>query len=63
LRRLGAFSQELYAAEEIDLFRRLKRLARREGRTIAILHRQPLATSGRTLRDPKECFSWYDGRR
>jgi glycosyltransferase involved in cell wall biosynthesis len=85
-KRLGGFSQELYAAEEIDLFRRLKRLARREGRTIAILHRHPLATSGRkarlytgrellmfmlktiatggrTLRDPKECFSWYDGRR
>jgi glycosyltransferase involved in cell wall biosynthesis len=85
-RRLGGFSRELYAAEEIDLFRRLKRLARREGRTIAILHRHPLATSGRkarlytarelllfmlktvatggrTLRDPKECFSWYDGRR
>ncbi len=84
--RLGGFSQELYAAEEIDLFRRLKRLARREGRSIAILHRHPLATSGRkarlytgrellmfmlktiatggrTLRDPKECFSWYDGRR
>lgn len=85
-RRLGGFSQELYAAEEIDLFRRLKRLARREGRAIAILHRHPLetsgrkatlytarellmfmlktvATGGRTLRSPKECFSWYDGRR
>lgn len=85
-KRLGGFSQELYAAEEIDLFRRLKRLARRERRTIAILHRHPLATSGRkarlytarellmfmlktvatggrTLRNAKECFSWYDGRR
>ncbi|HUJ86548.1 MAG TPA: glycosyltransferase [Burkholderiales bacterium] len=85
-KRLGGFSQELYAAEEIDLFRRLKRLARRGGRTIAILHRHPLATSGRkarlysarelltfaaktvasggrTLRNPRECFSWYDGRR
>ena len=84
--RLGGFSQELYAAEEIDLFRRLKRLARRERRTITILHRHPLATSGRkarlytvremlrfmlktvatggrTLRNPNDCFSWYDGRR
>jgi glycosyltransferase involved in cell wall biosynthesis len=85
-KQLGGFSQELYAAEEIDLFRRLKRLARREGRRIAILHRHPLqtsgrkarlytarelltfmaktvATGGRTLRSPKECFTWYDGRR
>ena len=85
-KQLGGFSQELYAAEEIDLFRRLKRLARRERRTIAILHRHPLATSGRkarlytarellmfmlktiatggrTLRSPEECFTWYDGRR
>jgi len=85
-KRLGGFSRELYAAEEIDLFRRLKRLARRERRSIAILHRHPLPTSGRkarlytarelllfmlktvasggrTLRDRRECFSWYDGRR
>jgi glycosyltransferase involved in cell wall biosynthesis len=85
-KQLGGFSRELYAAEEIDLFRRLKRLARDTGRTIAILQRHPLVTSGRkarlytwrelltfivrtvatggrTLRDPKECFSWYDGRR
>jgi hypothetical protein len=46
-RRLGGFSQELYAAEEIDLFRRLKRVARRERREIVILHRHPLLTSGR----------------
>ena len=30
-REAGGFSLELYAAEEIDLFRRLKRLARRKG--------------------------------
>jgi len=46
-RRLGGFSQDLYAAEEIDLFKRLKRLARRERRAIVILHRHPLRTSGR----------------
>ena len=46
-RRLGGFSQELYAAEEIELFRRLKRLARRERRSIVILHRHPLRTSAR----------------
>jgi glycosyltransferase involved in cell wall biosynthesis len=46
-RKVGGFSLELYAAEEIDLFRRLKRLARRTGRTIEILHRHPLLTSAR----------------
>jgi glycosyltransferase involved in cell wall biosynthesis len=49
-REAGGFSQELYAGEEIDLFRRLKRLARRQGRSIAILHRHPLLTSDRKLR-------------
>jgi glycosyltransferase involved in cell wall biosynthesis len=49
-REAGGFSQTLYAGEEIDLFKRLKRLARRRGRTIAILHRHPLATSGRKVR-------------
>ena len=46
-RRLGGFSQDLYAAEEIELFRRLKRLARLERRSIIILHRHPLRTSAR----------------
>ena len=46
-RQIGGFSQSLYAAEEIDLFRRLKRVARRTGRRIVILHRHPLRTSGR----------------
>ena len=49
-RETGGFSEELYAGEEIDLFRRLKRLARRDRRTIVILHRHPLSTSDRKLR-------------
>ncbi len=49
-RELGGFSLELYAAEEIDLSRRLKRFARRSGRTIVILHRHPIVTSGRKAR-------------
>jgi glycosyltransferase involved in cell wall biosynthesis len=49
-REIGGFSQTLYAGEEIDLFKRLKRLARRKGRSIAILHRHPLVTSDRKLR-------------
>lgn len=49
-RQLGGFSVEFYAAEEIELFQRLKRLARRERRTIVMLHRHPLLTSGRKAR-------------
>src|SRR5882762_7432623 len=55
-RELGGFSEELYAGEEIDLFRRLKRLARRQGRTVVILHRHPLHTSDRKLR----LYTWRE---
>jgi len=48
-RRLGGFSQELFAAEELDLSQRLKRLARETNRTIIILHRHPLVTSARKM--------------
>ena len=49
-REIGGFSQTLYAAEEIDLFGRFKRLARSRRRTVVILHQSPLVTSGRKLR-------------
>ena len=49
-REARGFSEELYASEEIDLFRRLKRMARCKGRSIVILHRHPLRTSDRKLR-------------
>jgi glycosyltransferase involved in cell wall biosynthesis len=52
----GGFSEELYAAEEIDLFRRLKRIARRKGRSVVILHRHPLSTSDRKAR----CYTWRE---
>jgi glycosyltransferase involved in cell wall biosynthesis len=59
-RELGGFSQELYAAEEVDLFRRLKRVARRRGRDIVILDRHPLRTSGRKARlYTKREFFWF----
>ena len=44
-RAIGGFSTELYASEEIDFSRRLKRLG-----TFTILHRHPLHTSGRKVR-------------
>jgi glycosyltransferase involved in cell wall biosynthesis len=48
-RAVGGFNQQLYATEEIDLCRRLKRLARRQGRRLVILRRHPVQTSGRKL--------------
>jgi len=85
-REVGGFSLELYASEELELYRRLKQLARRKRRTIVILHEHPvltsarkatlytprealafvvktIATRGRTLRNPKDCYQWYDGKR
>lgn len=85
-RAVGGFSEALYASEEVELSRRLKRIARRGRRTFVILHRHPLLTSdrklrlygwgelawfmvktvvsgGRTLRNRKDCFAWYDGKR
>ncbi len=49
-RSIGGFSERFFAGEEVDLCRRLKRLARRTGRKVVILHRHPLLTSGRKLR-------------
>jgi len=48
-RKIGGFSNELFASEEIDLSKRLKSLAREMGKRIVILHRHPLTTSGRKM--------------
>jgi glycosyltransferase involved in cell wall biosynthesis len=48
-RSVGGFSNELFVAEEIDLSRRLKVLAREQGRGVVILHRHPLVTSARKI--------------
>ena len=55
-RLLGGFSEELYAAEEIDLSRRLKRLAREQGLEFIILSRHPLQTSDRKAR----LYTWRE---
>ena len=49
-RSVGGFSNELFAAEELDLSKRLKRLSRETARRIVILHRHPLVTSARKMR-------------
>lgn len=48
-REIGGFSHELFATEEIELSKRLKKLARARGKKIVILHRHPLLTSARKL--------------
>jgi glycosyltransferase involved in cell wall biosynthesis len=49
-REVGGFNQAMYAGEEIDLFRRLKRVARLKDRAIVVLHQHPLRTSDRKAR-------------
>ena len=49
-RKIGGFSGELFAGEELELSQRLKKLAGETGRPIVILHRHPLVTSARKMR-------------
>jgi glycosyltransferase involved in cell wall biosynthesis len=57
-RKLRGFSNELFASEEIEFSKRLKRLARAERKKIVILHRHPMVTSARKLHlyTPREHF-------
>jgi glycosyltransferase involved in cell wall biosynthesis len=48
-RKIGGFTHELFAAEELDLSKRLKILARATGKRIVILHKHPLLTSARKI--------------
>ncbi len=49
-RKIGGFSNELFAGEELDLSQRLKKLARETGKKIVILHRHPIVSSARKMR-------------
>jgi len=49
-RQVGGFSHELFAAEELELSQRLKKLARSTRRKIVILHRHPIKTSARKMK-------------
>lgn len=49
-RAVGGFSLELFAAEELELTKKLKALAREERKRIVILDRHPLRTSARKMR-------------
>jgi glycosyltransferase involved in cell wall biosynthesis len=49
-RKIGGFNQALYASEELDLSKRLKKLARASGKKMVILRGHPLVTSARKMR-------------
>jgi glycosyltransferase involved in cell wall biosynthesis len=49
-RKIGGFSDKLFVAEELDLSKRLKQLAKETGGEIVILHGHPLVTSARKMR-------------
>jgi glycosyltransferase involved in cell wall biosynthesis len=46
---VGGFDLQFYASEEIELSRRLKKLARKRKKKVVILHRHPLITSSRKM--------------
>ncbi len=48
-RKIGGFSQELFAGEELELSKRLWKAAKESGKKVIILHRHPLVTSARKL--------------
>jgi glycosyltransferase involved in cell wall biosynthesis len=54
-RKLGGFSLEAFAGEDVELSGRLKRLSKESGRRFVILHRHPIITSSRRLKT----FSWF----
>jgi glycosyltransferase involved in cell wall biosynthesis len=49
-REIGGFNLDLFASEEIDLSNRLKKLAKKRGEKIVILHKHPMLTSARKMR-------------
>ena len=48
-RKLGGFSLEAFAGEDLELSRQLKLLARKTGKRFVILHRYPVVTSTRRM--------------
>jgi glycosyltransferase involved in cell wall biosynthesis len=49
-RKIGGFSKELFAGEELELSQRLWQAAKESGKQVIILHRHPLVTSARKMR-------------
>jgi glycosyltransferase involved in cell wall biosynthesis len=55
-RKIGGFNSDLFVTEELELSKRLKKLAKAEGKKIVILRNHPLETSDRKMHlySPKE---------
>ena len=49
-RKLGGFSLEAWGGEDLEISRRLKKLAKDTGKQFVILHQHPIVTSGRKLK-------------
>ncbi|HEY3762356.1 MAG TPA: glycosyltransferase [Verrucomicrobiae bacterium] len=49
-RKVGGFSNDLFAAEELELSVRLKKTAKESGKKLVVLHRHPLVTSARKMK-------------
>ena len=49
-RELGGFNPEIFAAEELELSQRIKKIGAARGKKITVLHRHPLKTSARKMR-------------
>jgi len=49
-RKLGGFSHEAFAGEDLELSQRLKKVAKETGKRFVILHRHPVVTSARRAR-------------
>jgi glycosyltransferase involved in cell wall biosynthesis len=60
-RKIGGFNIEMFAAEELDLSQRLKKLALERRKKIVIVHRHPLVTSARKMKlySPKELRQFF----
>jgi glycosyltransferase involved in cell wall biosynthesis len=48
--KLGGFSLEAFGGEDLEISRRLKKLAKETGKQFVILHQHPVVTSGRKLK-------------
>jgi GT2 family glycosyltransferase len=48
-RKLGGFSHEAFAGEDVELSRRLKSLSEETGKRFVILHKHPIVTSARSF--------------
>lgn len=57
-RELGGFDPEIFAAEELELSQRLKKIARARGQQITVLHRHPLRTSARKMKLYSKAEMW-----